>query len=148
MPSVRLIALVLAAAATAVGCDSGPSEPSNLFPTAPFTTTDVSVGTGAEAAAGTRVTVNYTGWFYDPFSAEDKGDQFDSSQGGTPFSFVLGANQVIPGFDQGVTGMRVGGLRRVIVPPDLAYGAGGVSGLIPPNATLLFEVELIAVATP
>jgi FKBP-type peptidyl-prolyl cis-trans isomerase FkpA len=143
MASMRLMALTLAVAA--VACDSGPSEPSGLLPTAPFSQTDVRVGTGAEAVGGTRVTVNYTGWLYDPFAAEDKGRQFDTSIGGTPFAFVIGANQVIPGFDQGVTGMRVGGMRRIIVPPDRAYGAGGVAGIIPPNATLLFEVELLDV---
>jgi FKBP-type peptidyl-prolyl cis-trans isomerase FkpA len=139
----RLIALTLAA--TAVACDSAPSEPSNLLPTAPFSQTDVRVGSGTEATPGSRVTVNYTGWLYDPFQAEDKGRQFDTSVGGTPFTFVLGANAVIPGFDQGVTGMRVGGIRRIIIPPDRAYGAGGVAGVIPPNATLLFEVELVEV---
>jgi FKBP-type peptidyl-prolyl cis-trans isomerase FkpA len=144
MTFLRVIALTLAVAAAA--CDSGPAEPSvPLLPTAPFSQTDVRVGTGAEATSGSRVTVIYTGWLYDPFQAEDKGRQFDTSVGGAPFSFVLGTNAVIPGFDQGVTGMRVGGMRRIIIPPDRAYGAGGVAGIIPPNATLLFEVELIEV---
>lgn len=115
-------------------------------PTAPFSSTDLRVGTGAEAVAGRTVTVNYTGWLYDPSAAESKGRQFDTSIGRGPFSFVLGAGQVIRGWDQGVVGMRVGGLRRLVIPAELAYGAQGAgNGTIPPNATLVFDVELLAV---
>jgi peptidylprolyl isomerase/FKBP-type peptidyl-prolyl cis-trans isomerase FkpA len=96
------------------------------------------VGTGAEARAGLRVEVHYTGWLLD-------GKQFDSSRGGAPFGFALGAGQVIKGWDQGVAGMRVGGRRRLTIPPELAYGMRGYPGVIPPQATLVFEVELLGV---
>jgi len=98
---------------------------------------DEVVGTGAEASIGSIVSVHYTGMFQD-------GAVFDSSEGGQPFQFVIGAGQVIPGWDQGLQGMRVGGTRLLVIPPDLAYGAQGY-GPIPPNATLVFEVELIAI---
>jgi len=99
---------------------------------------DIKVGTGAEAVAGSNVTVHYTGWLTD-------GTEFDSSVGGEPFQFPLGAGRVIPGWDQGVAGMKVGGQRRLTIPPALGYGAAGAGGVIPPNATLVFEVELISV---
>jgi FKBP-type peptidyl-prolyl cis-trans isomerase FkpA len=92
------------------------------------------------------LSVHYTGWLYDPTQPQQKGRQFDSSVGGTPIAFVLGARQVIPGWDQGFAGMKVGGKRRLIIPPDLAYGASGAGGgIIPPNATLIFEMELVDV---
>jgi peptidylprolyl isomerase/FKBP-type peptidyl-prolyl cis-trans isomerase FkpA len=103
------------------------------------------VGTGTEATAGRRVTVHYTGWLYDPSQAQNKGRQFDSSVGGQPFTFTLGANTVIRGWEQGVPGMRVGGQRRLTIPPELGYGAAGSPPVIPPNATLVFDVEAIAV---
>lgn len=103
---------------------------------------DVVVGTGAEAKPGTQVTVHYTGWLMD-------GTKFDSSHDrGRPFTFALGGGQVIPGWDQGVVGMKVGGKRELIIPPGLAYGARGVPGAIPPGATLKFEVELLGVKPP
>lgn len=99
---------------------------------------DEVVGTGAEAVAGAKVTVHYTGTFED-------GTKFDSSlDRGQPFEFILGARQVIPGWDRGVQGMKVGGKRRLVIPSDLAYGAEG-RGPIPPNTTLYFEVELLSV---
>jgi FKBP-type peptidyl-prolyl cis-trans isomerase FkpA len=91
------------------------------------------------------VTVHYTGWLYDPNQPNNKGSQFDTSVNGQPYSFVLGAGAVIRGWDQGLVGLKVGGVRQLVIPPDLAYGAAG-RGPIPPNATLLFEVELMAVA--
>jgi FKBP-type peptidyl-prolyl cis-trans isomerase len=105
---------------------------------------DVKRGTGAVAKAGQQVTVHYTGWLYENGA---KGKKFDSSvDRGTPFSFVLGAGQVIPGWDQGVAGMKVGGKRTLIIPSELGYGAGGTpDGTIPPNATLIFDVELLGV---
>jgi FKBP-type peptidyl-prolyl cis-trans isomerase len=126
---------------------SGDSTPSSdTAPAAPsFTQTDLRVGSGGEAAGGQAVTVNYTGWLYDPARPEQKGQQFDSSVGREPFQFTLGAGQVIPGWDRGVAGMKVGGHRRLIIPPDLAYGASGAGGVIPPNATLVFDVELLEV---
>jgi len=107
---------------------------------------DEVVGTGAEAVAGKTVSVHYTGWLYDASAPDHKGKKFDSSRDrGQPLNFSLGAGQVIKGWDQGVAGMKVGGKRTLIIPPDMAYGARGAGGVIPPNATLLFDVELMDV---
>ena len=107
---------------------------------------DTTVGTGAEAAAGAHVQVHYTGWLYDEGAAGKKGAKFDSSKDrGDPFAFDLGAGSVIKGWDEGVQGMKVGGARTLIIPAALGYGARGAGGVIPPNATLIFEVELLAV---
>jgi FKBP-type peptidyl-prolyl cis-trans isomerase len=100
---------------------------------------DLKVGTGAEAKAGQTVSVHYSGWL-------TNGKKFDSSvDRGQPFQFPLGAGRVIRGWDEGVQGMKVGGKRKLTIPPDLGYGARGAGGAIPPNATLLFEVELLGV---
>ena len=108
--------------------------------------TDVVVGTGAEATAGTNVTVHYTGWLYDESRADHKGRKFDSSRDANePFTFKLGAGQVIRGWDDGVAGMKTGGARMLTIPPELGYGSSGAGGVIPPNATLLFDVELLDV---
>jgi FKBP-type peptidyl-prolyl cis-trans isomerase FkpA len=107
--------------------------------------TDTVVGTGKEAVAGTTVQVNYTGWLHDPKAADLHGAKFDSSIGRGPFSFPLGAGRVIPGWDQGVAGMKVGGKRTLIIPSELAYGQRGAGGVIPPGATLVFDVELLDV---
>ena len=105
--------------------------------------TDTKVGAGAEATRGKKVTVHYTGWLY---NNGQKGKKFDSSvDRGEPFSFNLGAGQVIPGWDQGVAGMKIGGQRTLIIPAALGYGARGAGGVIPPNATLMFDVELLKV---
>lgn len=104
---------------------------------------DTVTGSGAVAAAGQRVTVHYTGWLYTDGQA---GDKFDSSKDrNDPFVFPLGAGHVIKGWDEGVQGMAVGGTRRLVIPAQLGYGARGAGGVIPPNATLLFEVELLAI---
>jgi FKBP-type peptidyl-prolyl cis-trans isomerase FkpA len=104
---------------------------------------DVEEGTGAEAKAGCQASVHYTGWLYADGQA---GKKFDSSKDrGSPFRFPLGGGRVIRGWDEGVAGMKVGGVRRLVIPPDLGYGARGAGGAIPPNATLLFEVELLGV---
>jgi FKBP-type peptidyl-prolyl cis-trans isomerase FkpA len=104
---------------------------------------DTITGSGAEAAKGNHVAVHYTGWLYTNGVA---GTKFDSSKDrGEPFRFSLGGGQVIRGWDEGVAGMKVGGTRRLVIPPELGYGARGAGGVIPPNATLLFEVELISV---
>lgn len=137
-PKVLLLLLLCAALA---GCNTqsptGPTQPS-----APFSSTDLRVGTGAAAQGGMRLTVEYAGWLYQPGAADNKGTLFDTSDGRGPFSFVLGAGQVIRGWDQGLVGIRVGGVRRLVLPPELAYGAAGTDR-IPPNATLIFEVELL-----
>ena len=107
---------------------------------------DVKQGTGAEATSGKPVLVHYTGWLYDPAAPEGKGAKFDSSRDrGVPFGFFLGGGRVIKGWDQGVVGMKVGGQRRLIIPPQLGYGERGAGGVIPPNATLMFDVELVDV---
>jgi FKBP-type peptidyl-prolyl cis-trans isomerase FkpA len=110
---------------------------------------DVAIGTGAEARAGQHVSVHYTGWLWEADPAQPEGgragSKFDSSkERGQPFDFPLGAGHVISGWDQGVAGMRVGGKRRLLIPASLGYGARGAGGVIPPNATLLFEVDLLA----
>lgn len=110
---------------------------------------DLVVGQGTEATPGSRVTVHYSGWLYEQSAPDHKGKAFDSSRkGGQPFSFALGARQVIAGWDQGVAGMRVGGQRRLVIPAALAYGDRGAGGVIPPNATLVFDVELLDVQPP
>ncbi len=107
---------------------------------------DRKIGFGEIAATGRTVIVHYTGWLYDAAAPDNKGQKFDSSHDrGQPLSFALGTGRVIPGWDQGVAGMKVGGQRTLIIPPELAYGARGAGGVIPPNATLVFDVELIGV---
>ena len=108
--------------------------------------TDTVVGNGAEATAGRSVSVHYTGWLHDPGAADGHGRKFDSSvDRGQPFDFNLGAGQVIRGWDEGVAGMKIGGKRTLVIPPEMGYGARGAGGVIPPNATLVFDVELLGV---
>lgn len=103
-------------------------------------------GSGAPLARGQTAVVQYTGWLYDSSAADHKGRQFDSSSNtGQPFRFVVGAGQVIKGWDQGVLGMSAGSRRRLTIPADLAYGDGGAGGVIPPGATLVFDVELVGI---
>ena len=111
--------------------------------------TDVVKGIGAEALPGMVVIVHYTGWLYDPAAPDQRGKKFDSSRDrNEPFSFPLGGRHVIQGWEQGVPGMKVGGKRVLVIPPSLAYGGRSVgNGLIPPNSTLVFEIELLAVET-
>jgi FKBP-type peptidyl-prolyl cis-trans isomerase FkpA len=109
-------------------------------------TTELKAGTGPEITAGKIAVVQYTGWLYEASAADAKGKQFDSSRtSGQPFRFPLGAGQVIKGWDQGVAGMKVGESRRLIIPPDLAYGDSGAGGVIPPGATLVFDIDLVGV---
>lgn len=135
---VIVLALVCVSA-----CGSSSTSPSASV-SVPFSATDLTAGTGTAAVAGRLVSVNYTGWLYDASKTDNKGTQFDSSVGRSLFSFVLGAGQVIAGWDQGVVGMKVGGKRRLIIPPSLGYGASA-NGPIPGNSTLVFDVDLVAV---
>jgi FKBP-type peptidyl-prolyl cis-trans isomerase len=108
--------------------------------------TDVKLGEGAEAIAGHDVSVHYTGWLYDEAATDHHGKKFDSSRDrGDPFEFPLGAGRVIKGWDQGVAGMKIGGQRTLIIPSEMGYGARGAGGAIPPNATLVFDVELLGI---
>ena len=153
-------AFVLAAFFVVVpAAGQAPSKPAADSPPASSTTTskfgatvtelktiDQTQGTGAEAVAGKTVVVHYTGWLYDPATPDGHGRKFDSSvDRNVPFTFLLGSGKVIKGWDEGVAGMKVGGKRTLVIPPQKAYGERGAGGVIPPNATLLFDVELIEV---
>ncbi|MDR1990226.1 MAG: FKBP-type peptidyl-prolyl cis-trans isomerase [Acidobacteriaceae bacterium] len=126
-------------------CVKSPTAPTQFEP---FSSTDLVIGTGIEAVSGQTMSVNYTGWLYDESQVDHKGAQFDSSIGtGTVYTFVLGTGGVIKGWDQGVPGMLVGGTRRLVIPPSLAYG-GNRTGAIPPNSTLIFDIDLIDATDP
>lgn len=126
---------------TLTACGGGADTPTAPSVNVPFSTVDVRVGTGAEANTGRVVSVNYAGYNYSATAAENKGTRFDAGS----FSFTVGTG-VIPGFSQGVIGMRVGGLRRVVIPPNLGYGNNPPAGSgIPANGTLVFDIELVAV---
>jgi FKBP-type peptidyl-prolyl cis-trans isomerase FkpA len=136
------IGLVLAVALSAAACGGGTdNSTAPTPPTAPFSATELREGTGTTAAQGRTVTVSYTGWLYDPSRPESKGTQFDSQ---ASFTFQLGVGRVIPGWEQGIPGMRVGGQRRLVIPPNLGYGSQMV-GSIPANSTLVFDVMLLNV---
>ncbi len=108
--------------------------------------TELAAGEGPAIAAGSVAVVHYTGWLYDPAAEDGKGRKFDSSvDRGKPFSFPLGAGRVIKGWDEGVAGMQVGGKRRLVIPSQMAYGERGAGGVIPPGATLVFDVELLGI---
>jgi FKBP-type peptidyl-prolyl cis-trans isomerase len=141
---LSLVIFVAAAAGAACGSDDNPTAPTDpsVGLNVPFSVTDLTVGTGAEAVNGRTLSVNYTLWLYNPTAAENKGRQVQS---GGPFNFVLGTGNVIQGWHRGIPGMRVGGRRRLVIPPDLGYGAQGALPDIPGNATILFEVELLSV---
>ena len=125
----------------AAGCNTTSTGPSS---TAPYSQVDLRLGDGVEAVAGKTLTVHYTGWLYDPTKADSKGLQFDTSAGSTGFPFTLGIQQVIAGWDRGLVGMKVGGIRKLVIPPSLAYG-NVRNNAIPPSATLVFEIELLEV---
>jgi FKBP-type peptidyl-prolyl cis-trans isomerase FkpA len=147
--TLRILGIALLLVAT-TACGSSPSAPSGSMNdpsqnlNVPFSQVDLLIGTGRVAASGNNITVHYTGWLYNEAAAEKKGAQFDTSVLRGPFAFRLGAGSVIRGWDQGVVGMAVGGKRRLIIPPSLAYGSAG-SGPIPPNATIVFDIELLTV---
>lgn len=133
--------MVLAGAA---GCNPSSTGPSS---TAPYSQVDLRLGDGAEAVAGKVLTVQYTGWLYDPTKPDSKGLQFDTSAGSTGFPFTLGTQQVIAGWDRGLVGMKVGGIRKLVIPPSLGYG-NVRNHSIPPSTTLVFEIELLDVKDP
>jgi FKBP-type peptidyl-prolyl cis-trans isomerase FkpA len=147
-----LVLLTVAGLALLAGCTPPRSSSQTTAPENQVTelqVQDLVVGQGAEATPGSKVTVHYSGWLYEHTAPDHKGKPFDSSrESGRPFSFALGARQVIAGWDQGVAGMRVGGQRRLVIPSALAYGDQGAGGVIPPNATLVFDVELLDVQAP
>jgi FKBP-type peptidyl-prolyl cis-trans isomerase len=153
-----LVTLMMIGALTVAGCGGGDPEtaaPESMEPAGGETAvsnittlqkTDTREGTGVEAMPGKQVTVHYTGWLYNESAPDKHGSKFDSSRDrNDPFVFPLGAGAVIRGWDEGVAGMKVGGTRTLVIPPDMGYGARGAGGVIPPNATLVFDVELLAV---
>jgi peptidylprolyl isomerase len=146
MPLIRfacaVLALAIAAAVPLLGRVDAAANQVIEMPNG-LKYTDTKTGDGATATSGNKVSVHYTGWLYNNGA---KGTKFDSSvDRGQPFQFTLGAHQVIAGWDEGVAGMKVGGKRTLIIPPELGYGARGAGGVIPPNATLMFDVELLGV---
>ena len=139
-----MLCVAAAGVMTASSCSSTPPEVMNNVTS--LSVTDTKMGNGPVAAAGKDVTVAFTGWVYDGQAANHRGKKFDSSADrGKPLAFRLGAGIVIRGGEQGVEGMRVGGTRTLIIPPGLGYGARGDGGLVPPNAALVFDVELLDV---
>lgn len=144
---MRRLALLFATLSLPACSDgsNGPSAPAQ--PAAgELTIVDLEQGTGEAITPGSTAVVHYTGWLYDPAAPDAKGRKFDSSvDRGQPFSFPLGAGRVIRGWDEGVAGMKVGGKRRLVIPPEYGYGARGAGNVIPPNATLVFDVELLGI---
>jgi FKBP-type peptidyl-prolyl cis-trans isomerase FkpA len=141
------VAIVCAISGALLGCGAKPNEaPASSSGVSSLEVTDLTRGTGSAAAAGQYAVVQYTGWLYEPGAPDHKGKEFDSSlKSGQPFRFRLGGGEVIKGWDQGVAGMQVGGKRRLIIPADLAYGDNGAGGVIPPGATLVFDVDLVGI---
>ena len=139
----RFVAVLLSGLLLAACTDPGPPPGGSV---AELQRIEVRDGTGALASPGDEVSVHYTGWLYDEDAPNRRGRQFDSSrERGEPITFLLGAGRVIRGWDEGVAGMRVGGQRVLLIPADLAYGRKGAGGVIPPQASLVFEVELVDV---
>jgi FKBP-type peptidyl-prolyl cis-trans isomerase FkpA len=125
---------------------SGKTAQTPMSAVGPMQTVELKAGTGEAVAAGKMAVVQYTGWLYEAAAADHKGRQFDSSRSsGQPFRFAVGTGQVIKGWDQGVVGMKIGESRRLIIPADLAYGDSGAGGVIPPGATLVFDIDLVGI---
>jgi FKBP-type peptidyl-prolyl cis-trans isomerase FkpA len=147
--SVLALSLAAALLAQAGLADNAPVTPSNTAVKTAATVKELQIidleqGKGAEAKTTGPVWVHYTGWLHDPAAPEHKGKRFDSSESRpTPFGFFLGVGRVIKGWDKGVPGMKVGGKRRLIIPAAMAYGEKGAGGVIPPNAALVFDIELV-----
>jgi FKBP-type peptidyl-prolyl cis-trans isomerase FkpA len=139
IPRRWLAAAAVLLAVLVTACDDSPTAPAPAF-----SQTDLRVGTGEAAATGDTLTVQYTGWLFDDSIPVQNGLQFDSIAGGSPLLFVLGAGQVIAGWEQGLVGVQAGGVRRLVIPPALAYGSIR-RGPIPPNSTLIFEVEVTGI---
>ena len=140
---MRFALPLLALLALSACADPGPPPGGSV---AELQRIDEKTGTGAVATSGSDVTVHYTGWLYDEKAKDKRGEKFDSSvDRGEPFTFPLGGGRVIRGWDDGVAGMRVGGKRRLLIPSHFGYGSDGAGGVIPPNASLVFEVELLDV---
>ncbi|UGQ46282.1 FKBP-type peptidyl-prolyl cis-trans isomerase [Massilia endophytica] len=153
MKSMFQIIAALACALTLTACGGGGDDkPADNTPAQPaFTKTDTVVGSGLEASNGDLLTVHYTGWVYSATATGNKGDQFETSRTGNPFSFTIGRGSVIPGWDQGILGMKPGGKRTLVIPAAMAYGAQQKTDatgkvVIPANSALVFEVELISLS--
>ena len=148
--TIACLSMLLSACSREAPSDTAPPAGAAMAP--PVTTlakVDEAIGTGAPIAPGQTAIVHYTGWLYSTSAPENKGEKFDSSRDrGQPFEFVVGGGTVIKGWDEGVVGMQVGGRRRLTIPPELGYGPGGARNVIPPNAVLLFDVELLGIKTP
>lgn len=143
MKRLLIASLLLAVTLACGGTEGTPMADSGITQ---LQTVDTKVGTGAEARPGRVIRVHYTGWLYDASKADKRGNKFDSSKdSNSPFEFPLGGGQVIPGWDKGFAGMKVGGTRVLTIPPAMGYGARGAGADIPPNSTLVFEVELLEV---
>jgi len=145
-PKIALLACIALSAACSGKSEAPPSVASNSSPVTSLQKVTLKPGTGAAVGGGQIAVVQYTGWLYEAGAADHKGKQFDSSlTRREPFKFPLDTGSVIKGWDQGVAGMKVGESRRLIIPPELAYGDGGAGGVIPPGATLVFDVELVGI---
>ena len=148
LPALAIFATVLLVAACG-GKEQAAQVTTPVPPPAELQKIDVVKGTGEGISQGQRAVVHYTGWLYDPTAPEQKGMKFDSSRdSGRPFPFVIGNREVIRGWDEGVQGMQPGGQRRLVIPPALGYGDAGAQNVIPPGATLVFDVELMAIEEP
>jgi FKBP-type peptidyl-prolyl cis-trans isomerase len=146
MKNSLLVVFLLLAVAVLSACSDSPKLTPSMGGVTEFTQLDVVVGDGVKARPGQTVTVHYTGWLYDESAADKKGEKFDSSRDrGQPFRFPLGAGRVIKGWDQGVAGMKIGGQRTLMIPPELGYGSRGAGSSIPGGASLIFDVELLNV---